>query len=197
MRSKAIYSLVPVLLLALLLLLPRIDAFFSVSMARKALAEPLLLLLCGWVASRLGARCRSPALAPSALVTAAFLLLFWMIPRSIDLTQIRPGANALYVVSMAVAGFLFSGYFPLLSGVAKVASALYLSSMLVALGLLYAFQSTLLCSAFTLKDQHAFGWMLVALGLVAYLWAFTSMARWLVPGRQRHCRDDRAPMTLS
>jgi len=197
MRSKAIYSLVPVLVLALLLLVPRIEAFFSTSMARKALAEPLLLLLCGWAASRPGVQRRSPVLAPSVLVAAAFLLLFWMIPRSIDLTQVQPGANALYVVSMAVAGFLFWGYFPLLSGVAKVASALYLSSMLAALGLLYAFQSTLLCSAFTLVDQHVFGWMLVALGFAAYLGAFASMARWLVPGRQRHCRDDGAPMTLS
>jgi hypothetical protein len=67
---------------------------------------------------------------------------------------------------------------PLLPGVARVAYALYFSSMIVALGLLYA---TLLCSAYTLEDQHAFGWMLVPVGLVAYLFVLVSMPRWLVP----------------
>ena len=118
--------------------------------------------------------------APSAVVAATLLFLFWMIPRSIDLTQIYPSANALYVISLFAAGFLLSHYFPLLFGVARVAYALYFSSMIVAFGLLYASQSTLLCSAYTLEEQHAFGWMLVPLGLVAYLVVLVSMPRWLV-----------------
>lgn len=68
----------------------------------------------------------------------------------------------------------------MLAGAARVAYGLYFSSMIVAFGLLYASQSTLLCSAYTLEDQHAFGWMLVPLGLGAYLLVLTSMPRWLV-----------------
>ena len=107
-----------------------------------------------------------------------------MISRSIDLTQIYPGANALYVISLFVAGWLLSQYLPLLPGVARVVYALYFSSMLVAFGLLYASQSTLLCSAYTLEDQHAFGWMLVPLGLVVYLLVLVSMTGWLVPASE-------------
>ena len=118
--------------------------------------------------------------APAAIVAATLLFLFWMIPRSIDLTQIYPSANALYVISIFAAGFLLSYYLPLLPGVARVAYALYFSSMIVAFGLLYAAQPTLLCSAYTLEDQHAFGWMLVPLGLVVYLLVLVSMTRWLV-----------------
>jgi hypothetical protein len=167
------------LLLPALLLLPRIDAIFSATMPRKALVEPLLLLLLGGVLSRAFSR-RTAWYAPSAVAAATLLFLFWMIPRSIDLTQIYPVANVLYVISLFAVGFLLSHYLPLLSGVAKVAYALYFSSMIVALGLLYASQSTLLCSAFTLEDQHAFGWMLDALGLVAYLLVLAAMPRWLV-----------------
>ena len=104
-----------------------------------------------------------------------------MIPRSIDFTHASPSANALFVISLFASGLLLSHYLSLLPGVARVAYALYFSSMIVALGLLYACQSTLLCSAYTLEDQHAFGWMLVPVGLAAYLFALVSVPRWLVP----------------
>ncbi len=67
-----------------------------------------------------------------------------MIPRSIDLTKIHPSANALYVISFFAAGFLLSRYWPMLPRVARVAYALAFRA--VAFGLLYASQSTLLCS---------------------------------------------------
>ena len=177
---KNIYRALFVLLLPALLLLPRIDAVFSATMSRKALAEPLLLLLLGWVLSRAFSR-RAAWYAPSAVATATLLFLFWIIPRSIDLTQIYPSANALYVISFFAAGLLLSHYWPLLPGVARVAYALYFSSMIVAFGLLYASQSTLLCSAYTLEEQRAFGWLLVPLGLGAYLLVLAFMTKWLVP----------------
>lgn len=170
-----------ILLLPPLLVLPRIDAAFSATMPRKALAEPILLLLLGWLLSRRLPWWRVASYAPSAVAGATLLLLFWMIPRSIDLTQIHPIVNVLYVVSLFAVGFLLSHYLPLLSGMAKVTYALYFSSMIVALGLLYASQSTLLCSAFTLDDQHAFGRMVIALGIILYLIVLATMTRWLRP----------------
>jgi len=107
------------------------------------------------------------------------MLMFWMIPRSIDLTQIDPHMNGLYVFSLFVVGFLLSRYLPLLPGVARVVYALYFSSMIVALGLLYASLTTLLCSAFTLEDQHAFGRVLVPFGLVLYTLALVRIPSWL------------------
>jgi hypothetical protein len=177
---KNISRLLAILLLPALLLVPRIDAIFSATMPRKALGEPLLLLLCGWAASRFCPWRRMASHAPSAFVAATLLFLFWMIPRSIDLTQIYSSANALYVISLFAAGSLLSHYWPLLPGVARVAYALYFLSMIVAFGLLYASQATLLCSAYTLEQQHAFGWMLVPLGLGAYLLVLAFMTRWLV-----------------
>jgi hypothetical protein len=174
------------LLLPALLLVPRVDAIFSATMPRKALVEPLLLVLLGWALSRAFPR-RTAWYAPSAVAAATLLFLFSMIPRSIDLTQIYPAANALYVVGLFAGGFLLSHYLPVLSGVAKSAYALCFSSMIVAVGLLYASQSTLLCSAFTLADQHAFGWLVVPVGLAAYLAVLASMPNWLIPssGRER------------
>jgi len=162
-----------------LLLAPRIDAAFGATMPRKALAEAILLLFLGWALSRLTPHWRKPSYAPAAVTGATLGLMFWMIPRSIDQTQISFVMNGLYVYSLLVAGFLLSHFWPLLSGVVKVATALYASSMIVGIGLLYASLSTLLCSAFTLEDQHAFGRMIVALGLFLYVLALASMMRWL------------------
>jgi hypothetical protein len=168
-----------VLPVPVLLLLPRIDAAFSATMPRKALAEPLLLLFLGWVLSRLVPWWRKASYAPSTVAGATLLVLFWMIPRSIDFTQIYPDANSLYVFSLFGVGFLLSHYLPLLPGVARVVYALYFSSMIVALGLLYASLATLLCSTFTLEDQHAFGRMLIPLGIVLYLLGLVFVPRWL------------------
>ena len=179
------------LLPLVLLLLPRVDAAFSATMSRKALAQPILLLFLGWALSRLAPLWRAASYAPSAVVGAILLLMFWMIPRSIDLTQIYPEVNDLYVLTLFAVGFLLSHYFPLMPGVAKVVSALYLSSMIVALGLLYASLTTLLCSAFTLEDQHAFGWMLIPLGLVLYMIVLVRMPSWLTSSvENRQIRAD-------
>ncbi len=181
---KNISKLLIVSLLPAFLLLPRIDAIFSATMPKKALAESLFVMLSGWAISRRCAWRRTASHAPSAVAAATLLFLFWMIPRSIDLTQIYPSANALYVISLFAAGYLLSRYLPMLPGVARAAYSLYFSSMIVAFGLLYASQATLLCSAYTLEDQHAFGWMLVPLGLGAYLLVLVSMTRWLVPASE-------------
>jgi hypothetical protein len=178
---KNISKLLIVFALPAVLLIPYIDSAFSATMPRKALAEPLVLLTAGWALSQLFSRHRFPALAPTAVVAATGLFLFWMIPRSIDLTQIYPAANGLYVSCLLAVGFLLSHNLPLLPGVARTVYALYFSSMLVALGLLYASQSTLLCSAFTLADQHAFGRLMAALGLATYLLVLASLSRWLGP----------------
>jgi hypothetical protein len=148
-------------------------------MPRKALAEPILLLFLGWVLSRFVSWGRIASLAPAGVVGATLLLMFWIIPRSIDLTRIYPEINGLYVFSLFIVGFLLSHYLFLLSGVPRVVYALHFSSMIVALGLLYASLRTLLCSAFTLEDQRAFGWMLVLLGLIFYTLAVVLIPRWL------------------
>ncbi len=176
---KSIFRPLWVLMGPALLLLPPFDATLSDTMPRKALAEPILLLFLGWVLSQLVPWRKMTSHAPPAVAGATLLLMFWMIPRSIDLTQIYSEVNSLYVFSLFVAGFLLSRYLPLLPSAARVAYALYFSSMIVALGVLYASLTTLLCSAFTLEDQHAFGWMLTPLGLVLYMTVLVRMPSWL------------------
>ncbi len=178
---KNISRLPLVLLPPALLLLPRSETFLGATMTKKALVEPLVLLLYGWAVSRLYRLRGKPLYPPAAIAAATLLLLFWMIPRSIDLTQIHRGIDALYVISLVAAGCLLAQYLPSLLSVTRVVYALYLASMVVGLGLIYASQSTLLCSAYTLEIQHAFGWTLVPVGLGVYLLVLTYMTGWLRP----------------
>jgi hypothetical protein len=48
---------------------------------------PILLLFLGWVLSRFVPHWRKASYAPSAVAVTTLLLLFWIIPRSIDLTR--------------------------------------------------------------------------------------------------------------
>jgi hypothetical protein len=175
--SKATVAFLP----PALLLLPGVEATFGATMTRKALVEPVVLLLCGWALSRALVVRRKLLYPPAAVAAATLLLLFWMVPRSIDLTQSHAGIDALYVMSLFAVGYLLTAHLPLLSGVARVVYALHFASMIVALGLVYASQSTLLCSAYTLAIQRAFGWTLVPVGLGLYLLVLTCLTGWLGP----------------
>jgi hypothetical protein len=159
--------------------LPSIDVTFNATLPRKALAEPILLLVLGWVLSRVVPWWRTASYAPSAVAGATLLLLFWMIPRSIDLTQIYPDANSLYVLSLFTVGFLLSHYLPLLPGIARAVYALHFSSMIVALGLLYASLVTLCALPLRSKISTLSARCSFPLGLVLYLLALVSMPRWL------------------
>jgi hypothetical protein len=174
------FRLAALLLPPLLVLLPPVNALFSAGMPQKALGEPLVLLLCGSAAS--GFWRPSSTFAPAIVTGATLLLLFWMIPRSIDFTQIYAWTNALYAISLSAAGVLLATGFMMLPPIGRAIYSLYFCSMLVALGLLYSGQTTLYCSAFTLQDQHDFGTLLFAFGLVLYPLAVLSI---LVPPRAR------------
>jgi hypothetical protein len=170
---KNTFRLAVLLLPPMLVLLPPIDALFSAGMPQKALGEPLVLLFCGIAASGLWRP--SAALASAIVAGATLLLLFWMIPRSIDFTQIYAWANALYAFCLSAAGFLLASGFFLLPPVGRTLYSLYFCSMLVAVGVLYSSQTTLYCSAFTLQDQHDFGTVLFVLGLILYPLAVLSI----------------------
>jgi hypothetical protein len=149
------------------LLLPQVNKALSITMVNKALVEPALLL--GYFASTLIPLRASKTLAPAGLAAGTFLIVLWMIPHSIDMTQIYAEANAGYVISLFVAGYLLATCLPAVPGVGVVIYALYMASMVVAVGVLYVFQTTLWCSAYTIDDQIDFGWSLTIVGVIAYV----------------------------
>jgi len=176
---KRTFSLIAVVALAALALAPPVSGALDASMPRKALAEPAALLFLGAVAGWLSPGRPSAFLAPAGVAAGSALVVFWMIPRSIDETQIVPAASGLYAVCLFLSGALLSKCLPLLPRVARTAYALYVASMLVAVGLLYASQSTLWCSAYTIDDQHAFGRALTVVGGVLYVLVLAAIPGWL------------------
>ena len=177
---KTLYKTLAVLVLLGLLITPQADALMSATMVRKVVFEPLLLLMVGAAVARPFSLGRMRLLAPAAVTAATLLIVIWMIPRSVDLTQIYTSARVLYILSLLAAGLLLSCGLPSLPSVARAVYAIYASSMIVAVGLLYSFQSTLWCSAYTLDDQHRFGETFVALGIVGHVITLIFLPRWLV-----------------
>jgi len=85
------------------------------------------------------------------------------------------------VAIVAIALFVSRARLPAEASSAATSTIYRIRSVYFIFILVVACQSTLLCSAYTLEDQHAFGWMLVPVGLAAYLFALVSVPRWLVP----------------
>ena len=179
MRSKTLFRILPVLALVALLVTAQADHIMSATMVRKAVLEPLLLLTAGYASARPTSGPWANAIAPAAVAAATLLIAFWMIPHSVDLTQIHASARVFFVLSLFAAGLLLSTYIPALPRVASVAYAIYSSSMIAAVGVLYASQTTLWCSAYTLDDQRRFGMTFAAFGFVGYGVIMFRLPRWL------------------
>lgn len=144
-------------------------------------AEPRLLLLeiPGWLALGYvaGRRFRGKSwvvtVNPLGLTGLAFFvgsLGFWMIPRSVDRIGTSELADQLMHANLLAAGLALSASRSLMPFVVRSAGAIYATSMIFALGMVYAHYSALLCGTFDLAQQRETGhWLLLAFPVVVAL----------------------------
>lgn len=132
--------------------------------------QPRLLLMempawfsLGWMA---GVRFRSyqQSFNPHGLTGFIFFLGtlgFWMIPRSVDLISISTVADQMMHANFLVAGAVFSASRFKMPFVLRAAGAIYGTSMIFSLGMLYTGFSALLCGSFDLEQQKQTGRLLL------------------------------------
>lgn len=166
---------------ACLLALPPADAYLAATMERRLLIQlPAVLVLGALAGWRPAAQrpWRSGDLA--ALAFAVGAMLFWMIPRSLDLAARSRPADAALLLSVFAAGFALTRSLPHLSFAIPVALGLQASAMLMALGIVYLHFPGLICTAYTLAQQRVAGVGLVRAAPVAWVllwgWALRRLA---------------------
>jgi hypothetical protein len=169
------------LILLIILMAPSVRRFLEDDMALHMLAQFPLILLAGWLlAAWLPARARTK-LRPwnqagiAGLLLSSLVLMFWMIPRALDLTLAeRPMefwkfltlllAGVALKLSWRAAGMIVRGFF--LGNVLP---------MMMVVGWLYLEAPLRLCNAYLTGDQLRAGSGLLAMaiaGSLIWLWAF-------------------------
>ncbi len=171
-----------VLLTALVLAMPPLAGWFSATMPRHQLLQVPAMLLLGVLAIR-SARRRGLQLPdthywdPALLVLAVGAMLFWMIPRSLDIASTNAVADQLLHVSWFLIGAIAANSLPRVSLIVGVALAIHALAMLIMLGVVYQRYPGLICTAYTMEQQRYTGRILLyaAPVLGASLWTWLIM----------------------
>lgn len=145
--------------------------WLSLTMPRhQAIQLPAMLLIglvVGRVARKVNVKDFSWGLA--LLLLAMGSLIFWMLPRSIDLAVIHPWFNRTMHVHMVATGFAIAITLRNMPFELKIAFPGMLAGMLIATGASLRAFTILLCSSFTIEQQHETGFWLMAIGVAVFL----------------------------
>ena len=113
----------------------------------------------------------------SILIIAAFSVVFWMIPRSIDLAVIHADFNRLMHVDMIITGFFIQSILKNTIPEVKFTFLGMISSMTIATGIALTAFNLLLCSSFTIEQQKETGKLLIIIGILLYFFTLITFFR--------------------
>lgn len=102
-------------------------------------------------------------------------LIFWMIPRSIDLSVLYPWFNRVMHINMVVLGFFAIVTLRNLILELKIAFYLMLSAMLITSGFALYTIKILLCSSYSIEQQNTTGFYLIIIGLCFFCYTLISL----------------------
>lgn len=188
-----------ILLGGFLTLPPVADAMESGLLRHALLQIPLLVVAGSLLAAGLpdslvvGLRRYNGHGAPGT-VLAVTLILFWMLPRSLDAALIRTEIEVAKFLTVTGAGFLLKISWPRLGFVGKSFLLLNATSMLAAVGWLYRVAPVRLCNAYLIDDQATLGTAYFFLSTVIFggiLWRVWG------GGQPSHCASKHASPTRS
>jgi hypothetical protein len=165
---------------ALLVAAAVLQPWFEASMARHMGLEFPLLFLIGWLTALTAGRRLARLIEPwnakglTALVFAALVTAFWMVPAALDLAVLHPGVGLIKVISWLAAGVLVGASWRQAGLVIQAFFIFNWCWMTVAVGLIYQEAPQQLCSVYLVDDQWNAGAFMV-------FWAIAVFLLW-VPG---------------
>lgn len=168
-KKHSIFLLI-VLLLFFVLSFP-MNSWFSLTMSRHQILQlPAMLLLgilTGIIFSKINIDDTSWGLA--ILILIMFSLIFWMIPRSVDLAVVHPYFNRVMHINMLLAGFFLIAVLRKIIFEIKVAFLGMLSAMLLAAGITLSSFDIQVCSSFNIQQQKDTGFYMIMIGIVVFV----------------------------
>ena len=158
-------------LLWLVLAAPPLRGWLESSMALHMLVQLPLLAGIGYGIGRAWSRSRSIAALQSfntggitGVLIASFVMLLWMLPRSLDLARLDGSIDAIKFLSVPVAGISIALSWPRLPAIARAVVHLEVIATLLRFGWGYLAAEQRLCLAYLAEDQQTTGVLLIVLG---------------------------------
>ena len=165
--------------LLLMLNLPFIRRMMESDMAYHMLLQFPLILLAGWLlAKTLPGQIKTGLQAwnyagVTGLLAASMILMFWMIPRALDLVLVNPVLEFLKFLSLALAGMALAWSWPVAGMIVRGFFLGNVLPMMMVVGWLYIEAPVRLCNAYLSNDQLRTGSGLLALSIAAsLLWLY-------------------------
>lgn len=161
--------------LLLMLNIPSIRRIMESDMAYHMLLQFPLLLLAGWLlAKTLPMQVKTGLQAwncagVTGLLAASMTLMFWMIPRALDLVLVNPALEFMKFISLTLAGIALALSWP---GAGMIVRGFFLGNvlpMMMVVGWLYIEAPVRLCNSYLSYDQLHTGRGLLALSIAASL----------------------------
>lgn len=122
----------------------------------------------------------------SALIFSIFSFSFWMLPHSIDISVVFPVTNRIMILNMVVVGFLIiislrKTYMEL-----KIVFLGMLTAMLFATGITLQSLKILLCSSYSVAQQHETGFYILLFATALFFTTFTVFFNGLANAKTAH-----------
>ncbi|MCO5249710.1 MAG: hypothetical protein M9887_12270 [Chitinophagales bacterium] len=127
----------------------------------------ILGLIIGWTFPKL--KIKDLSWGVTLLIICMASLIFWMIPRSIDMTIVYPSFNRVMHVNMLLFGWILVAVFRCIIFEVKIVFLLMVSGMLLSSGITLRVFKIVLCSSFTMEQQRENGFYLLIIGLTIFV----------------------------
>ncbi|MBW7867604.1 MAG: hypothetical protein H3C31_04670 [Brumimicrobium sp.] len=121
----------------------------------------------------------NPSVSISFLIVSTLTMIFWMIPRSIDMAVVFPYFNYLMVFSLVLVGSLIVFAFRNVFIEVKIAFLGMSTAMYFASGVTLKALDVLLCSSFDIDQQHTTGGYLLLIGVLLFIFTIVMLLRFL------------------
>lgn len=146
--------------------------WLSTTMQRHQLIQLPVMLLNGmlWGIILKNIKFKEQSSGISILIFIMASLIFWMLPRSIDMAVIYPSFNRVMHINMLLAGFLWIAALRSVILEIKILFLLMVAAMLMATGVTLRVFDILLCSSFSIEQQKntAIYLMIISVGLLLF-----------------------------
>ncbi len=169
--------------------IPSIRRMMEIDMAYHMLLQFPLILLAGWLLEKmLPMQIKTGFQAwnctgITGLLAASMILMFWMIPRALDLVLVNPALEFLKFLSLALAGMALASSWPLAGMIVRGFFLGNLLPMMMVVGWLYIEAPVRLCNSYLSNDQLRTGSGLLALSIAAsLLW----LHAFFMPANHKH-----------
>ena len=147
------------------------NQWFSETMVRHQILQLPSMIALGliWGFNFKGLKVKDLSWGITLLIFCMASLIFWMIPRSIDMTIVYPSFNRLMHVNMFLFGLILVAVFRKIIFEVKIVFLLMVSGMLLSSGITLRIFKIVLCSSFTLEQQKETGTYLLLIGLALFI----------------------------